>query len=276
MYRLNVASGDCTTWPMPDLIGCFALTGDGAAIVGLKSGFSIFDFASSALTPVAEPEPHLLKNRINDGKCDPAGRFWAGTMQDGGGPATGTLYRIDVDGACEAMERDFIVPNGLAWSPKGDVFYIADSPRRIIRQYPFDVDAGVLGPSRIFASTEGHPGLPDGATMDVDGCLWSAEFRGSRIVRYTPDGVIDTVVELPLTQVTSCVFGGPDLDVLYITTARQRLTPEELASQPLAGSVLACRPGTAGLLDQTFAGLQETRNRALRREKQDGSEKTTI
>ncbi len=110
---------------MPELIGSFALASDGAAILGLKSGFHLFDFATGGITLVASPEPDLPKNRINDGKCDRAGRFWAGTMQDGGGAPTGTLYRIDGDGQYMALVQDLMVPNGPAWSPDGRTFYLA-------------------------------------------------------------------------------------------------------------------------------------------------------
>jgi sugar lactone lactonase YvrE len=252
LYRLETASNRRTVWPMPELIGCFALTGAGAAIAGLKSGFSLFDLNRRTFEPIAAPESHLPKNRINDGRCDPAGRYWAGTMQDGGGPPAGSLYRIDAEGNCRQMQRDFITPNGFAWSPAGTTLYLADSGRDVILKYPFDIDDGVLGEPETFASTVDHPGKPDGATIDEDGCLWSAEYGGSRVVRYTPAGVIDRVIELPVTLVTSCTFGGADLDILYVTTARQRLGADDLARQPLAGAVFAARPGPRGMPERLY------------------------
>ncbi len=122
----------------------------------------------------------------------------------------------------------------------------------MILKYPFDADDGVLGKPVLFASTVDHPGQPDGATMDVDGCLWSAEYGGSRVVRYTPDGRVDRTIQLPVTLVTSCTFGGGDRDILYITTARQRLTPTDLVRQPLAGAVFAARPGINGIPDESY------------------------
>jgi sugar lactone lactonase YvrE len=163
----------------------------------------------------------------------------------------GALYRISADGSCVRKRTGITVPNSLAWSPDGRTMYFADTPRRTI--WAFDYDRGTGEPSneRVFVAS---PGYPDGSCMDADGCLWNAEYGGSRVVRYTPAGKVDRVIELPAKNPTCCCFGGKDLDTLYITTAAQRLSAETLEKYPLNGSLLRARPGVKGLPESRFAG----------------------
>jgi sugar lactone lactonase YvrE len=191
--------------------------------------------------------------RFNDGKCDRQGRFWAGTMNDVVREPSGTLYRLDPQRGCVAQFNGLRTPNSLAWSPDGRTMYFADSRSQVIQAYPFDTGSGEIGTPRVFFSVD-PPAIPDGATVDADGCLWSALYGGGRVVRITPDGRVDRTIEVPVAQVTSCHFAGPDLDVLVITTAKQRMTPEQLAQQPLAGALFAVDVGVRGLPEPRYCG----------------------
>lgn len=254
LKRYNPANGEVRAIVLPEFIGSFGLTRSGGdMIAGMKSGLYFLDPASGALKVIAQPEKNLPNNRFNDARCDRAGRFWGGTMQDGPRAPAGSLYRLDPNGSCTPIRGGIFVPNSIAWSPDDKVMYFADTHRHLIWVYDFDIAQGAMRNERVFADCSDRPGKPDGSCVDADGCLWNAEYGGSRVVRYTPDGGIDRVVSLPVSNVTCCCFGGKDLDTLYISTARQRMTPEQLAREPLAGNVFACRPGVPGLPEARFA-----------------------
>lgn len=252
LRRMDGASGAVTTWPMPEMIGSLAVREAGGVLVALRSALAYFDPASGAIDRVAAPEAQLEGHRFNDGKCDRQGRFWAGTMHDVTRDPVGSLYRLDGRG-CVAMEHGIRIPNSLCWSPDGRTMYFADSLARTVFAYPFDTASGELGARRVFAAVTA-PAIPDGATVDRDGFVWCAHYDGWRIVRFAPDGRVDRTLELPVQRPTSCQFGGPDLRTLYITTARQKLTPQELAGQPLAGALLALDLDVTGLPESRFAG----------------------
>jgi sugar lactone lactonase YvrE len=252
LRRLDGASATVKSWPMPEMVGSMAVRAAGGVLVALRSALALFDPASGRFERVAAPEAQLDGHRFNDGKCDRQGRFWAGTMHDVTRDPVGTLYRLDARG-CVAMEPGIRIPNSLCWSPDGRTMYFADSLLRTVFAYPFDPDSGELGARRVFATVEA-PAIPDGATVDRDGFVWCAHYDGWRVVRFAPDGRIDRVLELPVQRPTSCQFGGPGLDTLYITTARQKLTPQELAGQPLAGALLALDLDVTGLPETRFAG----------------------
>ena len=164
----------------------------------------------------------------------------------------GTLYRLDPDLACTPLRNSIIIPNSLAWSPDGRTMYFADTYRHTIWAWDYDPATGAATRERVFADT--GAGRPDGSCVDADGCLWNAEYGAARIVRYAPDGKVDRTIELPFDNPTCCCFGGAQLDELFITSARQRLSAADLARQPLAGSVFAVRPGARGLPESRFAG----------------------
>lgn len=247
-------SGGVRTIALPSVVGSVAFRERGGMLAALQSGLYFLDPASGVLQAVAQPEAHLPGNRFNDGRCDRAGRFWAGTMSDAKREPTGSLYRLSADLKCTQIRSDVIVPNSIAWSPDNRTMYFADTYRQVIRAWDFDLASGEVSNERVFCDTTGHPGRPDGSCIDADGGLWNAEYGGWRLVRYTPAGKIDRAIELPVANPTCCCFGGADFDTLYVSTATQRLTPEDLAKQPLAGSVLAVRPGVKGLPEARFAG----------------------
>jgi sugar lactone lactonase YvrE len=245
-------SGAIAVHPLAEVVGSIAFCERDRMLAATKTGIHFFDPATGSLELIVQPETHLPDNRFNDGRCDRQGRFWAGTMSDVRRDPAGTLYRLDASLACEPLRNAIIIPNSLAWSPDGRRMYFADTNRSTIWAWDYDPATGAATRERVFADT--GAGRPDGSCVDADGCLWNAEYGAWRLVRYTPAGKVDRAIELPVANPTCCCFGGERLDELFVTTARQRLTPGELAQQPLAGSVLALRPGVCGLPESRFGG----------------------
>jgi sugar lactone lactonase YvrE len=241
-----------TSWAMPEMVGSLAVRDQGGLLVALKSALAYFDPQSGSIRRVASPEADRPGQRFNDGKCDRQGRFWAGTMNDVTRAPEGTLYRFD-GAACVPFESGITIPNSLCWSRDARTMYFADSPKRILFAYDYDPDRGEPGNKRVF-TTIAEPGIPDGSTVDAEDCLWCAEYGGWKVTRFAPDGRRLRSIELPVQQPTSCMFGGPDLDVLYVTTASQRLNAGERAQQLLAGALLAMDVGVRGLPEARFAG----------------------
>jgi sugar lactone lactonase YvrE len=253
LQRFELASGAMRSWRLPERVCALALRKKSGLVLALASGFAFFDPATGALERLAAPEAHLPNNRMNDGKCDRRGRFWAGTMDDRLTSPTGALYRLDPDLSCRRMESGIGISNSLAWSPDDRIFYFADTLRRTIFAYDFDAETGAISNRRVFTDCIDQPGAPDGSTIDAEGYLWNAQWDGWRLVRYAPDGRIDRVVGLPVQKPTSCMFGGPDLATLYVTSAVWDLTGEALAKQPNAGGVFALDVGVRGLPESRFA-----------------------
>jgi sugar lactone lactonase YvrE len=251
LRRLDPATGQVTSWTVNDLCAAVMLTTDRRLVLSMRLGLFVFDPADESLQPFAAPEPESLNNRLNDSKCDKGGRLWIGTMRDYGLATTGSLYRIGADASCARMLSDITVPNALSWSPDDRTMYFADTPDRQIRAYEFDAAEGRLGAMKVIEAGNA-PGRPDGATVDSEGCIWSARYQGSCVARITPQGKIDRIIELPASQITSCALGGRDLRTLYITTARQKLTPDDLISQPLAGGLFAVPVDVGGLPEPRF------------------------
>ena len=250
--RFDSASGRVDTWPMPELIGSIAIAGDGRLLVALTESVSLMDMSTGVREPIASPPARIPGHRFNDGRCDRQGRFWVGTMHNITRAPEGVLYRLEGrTGLVEAMSG-ICIPNSLAWSPDGRTMYFADSLLHAIFAYDYDTASGRMGEKRLFATTQ-PPGFPDGSTVDAEGFLWNAEFNASRVVRYAPDGRIDRVIELPVLRPTCCAFGGPNLDILYVTTASQKMTSDELRAQPLAGALLSLNLGVRGLPESRFA-----------------------
>jgi sugar lactone lactonase YvrE len=189
--------------------------------------------------------------RFNDAGVDPAGRVWVGSMHMTEAEPLGELYRLDPGGRLNPVVKNVTVSNGLGWSPDGSRMYYADSPLRRVDVFDYDPATGEASARRAFADLSEAEGVPDGLTVDADGCVWVAMWGGSALRRLTPDGEPDAVLPVPVSQPTSCAFGGPDLADLYITSARVGLTEDQLAAQPLAGRLLHVRPGPVGLPSTT-------------------------
>ena len=250
--RLDHASGNVTTWSMPDLTGSIAFV-EGGLLVALPDRIALFEPGTEKLETMANPPIMVPDHRFNDGRCDRQGRFWVGTMHNITRAPEGTLYRLDRDrDELIATKSGICIPNSLAWSPDGRTMYFADSLRYSIFAYDFDAASGEMSNEKTFVETR-PPGFPDGSTVDAAGYLWNAEFNAWRVVRYAPDGRVDRVIELPAERPTSCAFGGPNLDVLYVTTASQWMTESEMAAQPMAGALLAIDTGVRGLPEPRLA-----------------------
>jgi L-arabinonolactonase len=247
------ATGETRRWTLPERIGCLALREQGGLVLALESGFAFFDPATERLDWIARPDANR-RNRMNDGKCDRQGRFWAGGMDDRCTDHTASLWRLDPDLSVHEMARGIGISNSIAWSPDDRTFYYADTLDRAIYAYDFDKATGSVANRRVLADHKDQPGGPDGSTVDAEGFLWNTQWDGWRLVRYAPDGRIDRTVALPVQKPTCCAFGGPDLRTLYVTCAIWDLQGEALAKQPWAGGLLALDVGVAGLPEPRFRG----------------------
>lgn len=254
LRRLDPASGAVESWAMPDLIGAVVGRRSGGLVVAVRHALLGFDPCDGKFEPIANVEDGPPDNRLNDAKCDPAGRILCGSMWDFGLRTTGGLYSVDAAGAATQLRSGVTVANAIAFAPDGRTLYFTDTRLGAIEQADYDPATGEVGPWRLFAAADAAPGRPDGATVDADGYLWNARYQGGCLARFAPDGRLDRLIELPVSQPTSCAFGGPGLRTLYVTTARQKLSPEALADEPLAGALLALDVGVAGLAEPLFAG----------------------
>jgi sugar lactone lactonase YvrE len=254
IHRFDPASGRDQHWSTPEDVGSLAVREAGGLVVAMASGFHFFDLASQRFEAIGDPEADRPENRFNDGKPDRYGRFWAGTMHDSESAASGALYRVDPDLRWHRMAEGVTVSNGLAWSPAGDVMYYACSSQRTVWAFDADPDGGTISNRRVFVGTSELGGAPDGATVDGEGCYWLTLPGAWKVARYDPKGRLMRVIELPVELPTCVAFGGPQLDVLYVTTSRFNRTEAQLASQPLAGGLFALDVGVRGLPETRFRG----------------------
>lgn len=224
------------------MIGSMAICTDGNYVAALKDGFGLINRDSEKLKLVMNPEEHLPKNRFNDGKCDPTGRFWAGTMSLSEEPNKGSLYMMKQDGGVSKKIEKTTISNGLAWSLDYKTFYFIDTPTFKVVSYDYNNTTGELSNKKIVLSIPKKNGYPDGMTIDDEGMLWIAHWEGWQITRWDPStGQQLTSFKLPVARITSCTFGGESFEDLYITTAKVGLTKEELKEQPFAGSLFVIR-----------------------------------
>lgn len=254
LHTYDPATGVDSALDLHEPVGFVAERASGGLVIGTPRGFIALDPDQGVLTMLAEVEADDPATRMNDGKVDPTGRLWAGTTGDGASPS-GTLYRFDPDGTVTPVLSGVTVSNGLAWSPDGATFYYIDTPTTGVDAFDFDACSGaVANRRRLVDLPSSEFGFCDGMTVDADGHLWVATWGTGTVRRFAPDGSPDVVVSVPVTQPSSCTFGGSDLGDLYITTARYEMTPEALALEPVAGGLFRCRPGVTGLPMTPFAG----------------------
>ena len=252
------AQGPAEYWPLLQEPGCIAPCEDGGLVMALRDGIYRAHEWGGPLQRLAAAPYDTAKQRFNDGKCDAQGRFWAGSLYEPKDQALGVLYMLDGQGL-HAMQSGVVTANGLAWSPDGSTAYWADTAAHQVRAFDLDDASGQLSNSRVFYQATPKPagwawgsatpygGRPDGATVDAEGCYWSAQYEGGRLLRFSPKGELLAEVPTPTLCPTMPCFGGPDLKTLFITTSRQGRSPQELAQYPGAGCVLATRVEVPGL-----------------------------
>ncbi|MBF0379961.1 MAG: SMP-30/gluconolactonase/LRE family protein [Magnetococcales bacterium] len=254
VFCFHVDSGKKESQNVESLISCLALGRNGGLVAATTDGVGYFDFATGKVAIKNSFTTEPANNRPNDGKCDPWGNLWLGSMDDGESKATGNLYRIAGDGSMEQILNGVVICNGLGWSPDGTTFYFTDSVNRQILAFDHDPHGEPLQNRRVFAQIDQEHGYPDGLAVDIEGGVWSAHWDGWRVTRYTPSGGVDRIIKMPVPRPTSCAFGGDDLMDLYITSASIGLDKQQLAQAPLSGSLFCHRPGIAGLRVGDYSG----------------------
>ena len=247
VYRLDPATGERRSWDAPELIGFVLPASSGGFIAGLQSGLHHFDPASGAFTRLADVEPELPNNRLNDGVVDPAGRLWFGTMDNNEKAKSGAFYCLEGGEVRVAGIADICITNGPAVSPDARILYTVDTLKGTISASDIAVD-GTLSAPRPFVHIDPKDGYPDGPTVDSEGCLWIGLYAGWQAHRYSPAGELLATVRFPVANITKLAFGGDDLRTIFATTARQFLKPDELAGQPQAGDLFSFRADVPGVL----------------------------
>ena len=254
VLRFDAATGETEVFTMPERIGSIAIRKNGGWIAAMQSGFAHIDLAPLRVTPLVDPESSLPGNRFNDGKCDPAGRFWAGTMDFNGAADRGALYCLDVDHSVTQKVAPVTISNGLVWTADSKIMYYIDTAANTVRAFDYAVDTGAISGERVVVTNEGAGGF-DGMSIDEDGMLWVAVFGGWGVRRYDPGtGKLLRDLRLPMSNVTSCAFGGDQLDELYVTSAVHGMDESARREQPLAGSIFTSDPGVRGVPAYSYAG----------------------
>lgn len=253
LFEFNPESGQIRDWQLQERLACMAtVRGSDRLIAAFESGFAYFEPSNGSvdwLAPI-DREPGI---RLNDGRADRQGRFWAGSMLEGdrGSPARGALYCLGSDLTLRKTLTGLLISNSLCWSPDSQHMYHADTPSGRIDRYDFDAVHGVPTNRQTFARAAPNHG-PDGSTVDADGCLWNAQWGGGKVVRYAPTGSVDFELALPVTQPTCVTFGGPNLDLLFVTTASEGLSAEGARREPRAGNLFVFATDVRGLPDPAF------------------------
>ncbi|MEE2658258.1 MAG: SMP-30/gluconolactonase/LRE family protein [Candidatus Latescibacterota bacterium] len=254
VYIYDPSTGQNRTIPIAQAVGTVVTRKQGGAVLALHNGFAFLDLDSERIVPIADPEREIPANRFNDGKCDPTGRFWAGTMEFNGAKGEGALYCLDTDGTVIKKLENVSISNGIVWTANAATMYFIDTVANNVRAYDYDNATGDISNERVAVVNEGAGGF-DGMSIDEEGMLWIAVFGGWGVRRYDPHtGKLLRNLRLPMSAVTSCAFGGPNLDELYVTSAVVGLDEAARAEQPLAGSLVKLDPGVRGVASVAYAG----------------------
>lgn len=236
-------------------VGTVVLDESGGILLAVKDGFARFDPVTETLAILATPEAQIEGNRFNDGKADPAGRFWAGTMAYDGTPHAGSLYCLDTDGTVRKQESDVTISNGIVWTPDHKTMYYIDSPSHVVTAFDYDKATGTISNGRIVIKVPEHMGLPDGMAIDTKGHLWIAHWGYGAVICWNPTtGEKMHEIKVPASHTTACAFGGDDFRTLYITTARTELSDEQLEKEPLAGGLFVIELDVEGLPTYRYQG----------------------
>jgi sugar lactone lactonase YvrE len=254
LNRFDPATGGNVAMPMPESIGSFALRAGGGFIVALRGGIWLARADGKLERKILDAPYDPAHHRFNDGRCDPQGRFFAGTMNERRDAYSAELLRIDADCTMTPILKDLMISNGLAWSPDGRTMYHADTPTHIVRAFDYDAATGTPSRPRVFAKWDGETDRPDGGAVDSAGNYWTEFYRGGKVLQLSPRGEILAEYPIPTMCPTMCAFGGPDLRTLYVTSARQMREPDELARLPQSGGIFAMTVAIPGLPEPAFAG----------------------
>jgi sugar lactone lactonase YvrE len=251
-HRLRPLTNDHVVFHAGVLVSAVGFRESGGLVLATGEGIAFWDPATQTLRhAIASPEAGKPDARFNDGAVDRQGRFWVGSLSR---DCTGSLYRLDSGGALRRMDSGFGTSNGIGWSPDNKTMYFIDSSPRMIYAYDFDSVTGEIENRRPFVHTPDEEGVPDGLAVDSEGFVWSARFRGWKITRYDPNGRMERIIQVPVQYPTSCAFGGPQLDQLYITSARAQLNEAQRREQPLAGDLFCLQTDVTGLPASKYRG----------------------
>jgi L-arabinonolactonase len=261
IWRLDPRTGRTRHWSLDHDVGALAIRRGGGAVLALADGFYFFDFAGERLDLISRVDADQPRSRLNDGKCDRRGRFFAGGMDDKEELKICSLWRLDADLSVSRVDEGIICTNGPCWSPDNRTFYLADTFQGEYWAYDYDIATGSLTNKRLFHSFKNDPGVADGSTIDDEGCVWNAQLISGDLVRYAPDGTVDRRIGMPVRNITSVMFGGDRLDELYVTSmarvkhpAVHDLFAREMKPQYLAGSLFKVTGlGVRGLPEPRFA-----------------------
>ncbi|MDC7998322.1 SMP-30/gluconolactonase/LRE family protein [Gilvibacter sediminis] len=246
---------------VPSRIGTVVPYSPRQAVVALEDGIYKINLQSGDLELLSDVEKEETKNRFNDGKCDPAGNLWVGSMNLAENEASGNLYKIQPDGTTTKMLDSITISNGIVWDRRATTMYYIDTPTGVIRAFDYDKNTASISNERVVVKVDPADGFPDGMAIDENNNLWVGLWNGNAVVQYnSKTGEMMQKVEVPAHNVTAAAFGGPDLDILYITSARVDMTDEELEKYPLAGSVFSYKPGVKGQKADVFGQSRFTEN----------------
>lgn len=248
VHVYHPTTGQDEVYQLDQMVGAAVpMKTEGQLLLALADGLAVFDLAGDKLTYVAKTEREIPGNRFNDGKCDPSGRFWAGTMALDFAPGAGSLYCLRPDYSVQTKVRNVTISNGLAWHSNGQTMYFIDSPTQQVLAYEYDPPSGAIGNPKVIIRIPPKLGTPDGMTIDAENKLWIALWGGYGVGHWDPKtGELLDMVKVNAPHVTSCAFGGPDLDDLYITTARSGLNAKQIRQHPESGGIFLAKPGVKG------------------------------
>jgi sugar lactone lactonase YvrE len=255
LHAYDRRKGTDRTWGIGRMVSTVVTRARGGLMLAVQDGLARFSVPEGRLEMVAAPERDIPSNRFNDGKCDPAGRFWAGTMERNSRPGAGALYRLDTDGSVHRMLTGVSISNGIVWSADARVMYYIDTGTRRVDAFDYDAATGDIKGRHTVITVPESLGFPDGMAIDEQDNLWIAMWGGSQVTCWDPArGTLLGTVAMPASRVTSCAFGGPDLDELYVTTAREGLDEAALSREPDAGGLFRVRPGARGVTSMAYGG----------------------
>lgn len=257
LFRINPATGRLSITVMPERLCSFAFLADDDTriLAAFETGLAFYDLQRATTEWIARPEHGPTGMRFNDGRVDRQGRFWIGTMveeRDRIPSGSAALYCLTSDRKLTLRAEGVTISNGLCTSPDGRTLYFADSPRRIIHKFDLDTQTGAISGKRVFAHVV--EGAPDGSAVDSEGCVWNARWGAGRVVGHAPDGRVVDEIEVPMSQVSCVAFGGADMKLLFVTSAREDMDAATLAAEPQAGAVMIFEMDVAGLAEERFKG----------------------